>query len=195
MLMSLMLDNTFGLVNGETLLIPASMLEFTEQDPVAQTILSYYINHLLQTNKRLILDSLLPKFASILKTQPLNSALLNLMVHSILKHGDKFSEQSHCVLVCDQFLFMWVQYEEVLHHVLRVLWNVYEKVDSQQMIHLLTATQPTPQHSEVLHDLHSRLVETIASSKASSSFSGESSNHSSRLGVSPPSTFDAMDTT
>ena len=53
MLMSVMLDNTFGLLTGgDTVTIPQSMLEFSEQNPVAQTILSYYVNHLIQTNKK-----------------------------------------------------------------------------------------------------------------------------------------------
>ena len=190
MLMSLMLDNTFGLINGDTLLIPDSMMEFTKQDPVAQTILCYYINYLLQTNKRSILESLLPNFATALKSQPINSALLNLMVHSILRHVDKFSEPTHCVLLCDHFLFIWLQYEEVLHHVLRMLWNVYEKVDSQQMVHLLTATQPSPQHSEVIHDLHSRLVDLIASSKVNTTSIEQ--GDTPRLPLSPANTLDEM---
>lgn len=166
MLMSLMLDTTVGVINGDTL-VPDSVIEFSKQDPVAQTILCFYINYLIQGNKRTILDIILPNFANALKTQPVNSALLNLMVHSMLKHVEKFSEPSYCALLCDKFLFTWLQYEEVLHHVLRVLWNIYEKVDSQQMVQLLTATQPSSQHSEVIHDLHSKLVDLIASSKVS----------------------------
>jgi len=167
MLMSLMLENSMGVINGDTIL-PESMIEFCKHDPVALTILCFYINYLLQVNKRTILDILLPNFANALQTQPINSALLNLMVHSMLKHVDKFSEPSHCVLLCDKFLFIWLQYEEVLHHILRILWNIHEKVDSQQMVQLLTATQPSSQHSETVHDLHSKLVDLIASSKINS---------------------------
>ena len=207
MLMSVMLDNTFGLLTGsDTAVIPQTMLDFSEQNPVAQTILSYYVNHLLQTNKRVLLDSLLPKFATILKGQPLNSPLLNLMVHSIVKHSDKFSEQGHCTLLCDEFLFIWLEHEDVLHHVLRILWNVHDKVEGQHMVELLTRTQPSPEHSESVHQLHQKLVHLIASTKGGKSQSNSTTpenRNAKGSGISPrarvssprsPAAFEAMET-
>ena len=39
----------------------------------------------------------------------------------------------------------WVQYEEILHHILRLLWCAYEKIDSQLLVAILTAAQPALQ--------------------------------------------------
>lgn len=166
MLMSLMLENTLGVgANGGDKALHKAIIDFSENDAVALTILSYYINHLIQSNKRIILDVFLPKFALALQAQPIDSPPLNLMVHSMLRHIDKFPEASYCELVLDKFLFNWLKHEEVLHHTLRVLWSIHEKVDGQKMVQLLTATKPTAQHSEVIHSLHSKLVDLMASFK------------------------------
>lgn len=191
-LMSVMLDGMHGSMNsGSTISIPESLWDFIREDMVAQCILSHYINQLIQGNKRIMLEVILPHYARALKPQPLNSTLLNMMIHSMVRHIDQFTESSQCILLYDQFLFVWLQYEPVLHHVLRLLWCVYEKINSDQLVRLLTATQPSSQHSDSLHDLHARLVDVIASaSKASTPSSVEQTNSlSPALPISPTGRF------
>lgn len=94
---------------------------------------------------RHILQSILPDFANALKDTPLNSSTANLIVNSILRHPEGFSDANYCKLIFDDFLLTWVQSEDILHHTVRLLWCIYEKIDSQLVVGLLTSTQPSPQ--------------------------------------------------
>jgi len=92
-----------------------------------------------------MLLGVLPHFAQALKSQPMNASVANLYVHSLLRHPEAFTDNTHCKLVLDDFLMTWVQYEEILHHILRLLWCTYEKIDSQLLVTILTVAQPALQ--------------------------------------------------
>ena len=94
---------------------------------------------------RQVLQTILPDLSKTLKETRLSSSLVNLFVNSILRHPDGFSDVSFCKLIFDDFLLAWVQWEDVLHHIVRLLWCVYEKIDSQLLVGLLTSTQPSQQ--------------------------------------------------
>lgn len=97
-----------------------------------------------------MLEAVLPHLARALKSQPINSMILNLIIHNSLRHIELFSQTSYCILLFDQFLFVWKEYEHVLHHTLRLLWSVHEKIDRQELVRLLTATQPSSQASIIM---------------------------------------------
>ena len=130
--------------------LPSLNISIAQKQRLLPTILFMsYVNTFYKVNLshilffRHILESVLPHFARALKNQPINSTVLNLIIYNVVRYIDDFAEPSHCILLCDQFLFVWLQYEEVLHHVLRMLWCVHEKIDSPQLVRLLTATQPS----------------------------------------------------
>jgi len=173
MMLSVMLDNIHCGNSNWTVSIPESIWSYLKEDQVAQMIFSYFIAQLISHDKRIVLEAVLPHFARALKSQPINTSVLNLIVHNALRHLESFSDPTYCILFFDQFLFVWKDYEEILHHVLRLLWYVHEKIERQELVRLLTATQPSAQHSEMVHDLYSRLVDLVASSKASTPSSVE----------------------
>ena len=89
-----------------------------------------------------MLLGILPNFAETLKTQVISTSVVNLFVHSLIRHPESFTDSTHCKLIFDDFLLTWVKHEEVLHHILRLLWCSYEKIDSQVLVAILTAAQP-----------------------------------------------------
>ena len=89
-----------------------------------------------------MLVGVLPCFANTLKTQSISTSVVNLFVHSLLRHPESFTDSGHCKLIFDDFLLTWVKNEEILHHILRLLWCSYEKIDSQILVAILTAAQP-----------------------------------------------------
>lgn len=173
-LMSVMLDELNE--DSTPVAIPESLWNFIEDDLVAQVILAFYVNHLIQVNKRRMCNAMLPRYSQTLKSSPVSSAVVNLLVHSMVRNTQQFNEPAQCALLFDQFLFVWLEYEDVLHHILRLLWCVHEHIDSQLIVRLLTATQPSSEHADVLHDLHAKLVDLIASSKVSTPSSMEQNN-------------------
>jgi len=186
MVISLMLDNVAPHTSAsEPVKVPQTLWEMVKKDAACQCIFSFYINQLLIHNKRFVLLGVLPQFAQTLKSQPVTTSIANLFIHSLLRHLESFIDTLHCKLIFDDFLMIWVQYEEILHHILRLLWCSYEKIDSQLLVAILTAAQPALQHSDVVHDVHARLVDTVASWKVNTP-SGSSSNTSSpALSISP----------
>ncbi|XP_066919787.1 negative elongation factor B-like [Clytia hemisphaerica] len=186
MIISLMLDNTSSIqtITSDAIKLPDSLWKMVETNQACQCIFSFFVNQLIMHNKKYILSGVLPGFATALKNQPISATVGNLFVHSLLRHQEAFTDTSHCKLIFDQFLMTWVQYEEVLHHILRLLWCAYEKIDSQLLVAILTAAQPALQHSDAVHDVHARLVDMIASWKVNTP-SGSSNTSSPALSISP----------
>lgn len=183
---SMMLDNSSPSFNNslEPIKLPDLVWSMVKEDMVCQCIFTFYVNQLLVLNKRFMLLGVLPSFAQSLSKQPISSTVCNLLVHSMLRHIDSFSDQIHCKVLFDDFLMTWVQYEEVLHHILRLLSCTYEKIDSQQLVAILTAATPALQHSDKVHEVHAQLVDVIAAWKANTP-SSNSNTSSPALSISP----------
>eukprot|EP00794_Sanderia_malayensis_P015919 gene15919-17520_t len=147
-----------------------------KESPLAATVTWYYIVHLMQHARRAILMFLLPSVARLSKDNPPNDYILHLIVNALARHPDEFHAPDFCQLIFEQFLFTWLPMESLLHHCLRLLWFVHPKIDSTRLVQILTVTQPTSEHQEVLHELHSRIVDSVASSKASTPSSIEQQN-------------------
>jgi len=183
LLMNVMVDENMASASpksskGWEITVPGALWKFVQNQALAESIMWYYIVHLLQKRQRLLLDKLLTKFAQALNGRPAHPSIMNLVVHYLAKHPEDFSSSEYCTHIFDNFLFAWLDNEDTLHHILRLLWCVHEKMESHQIVRLLTVTQPATDFSEVVQDLHARLVDTVAAQKASStpSSSGEHSN-------------------
>ncbi|XP_065067620.1 negative elongation factor B-like [Rhopilema esculentum] len=156
--------------------LPNVFLEYVKDNFIAATLGWYYIIYLIQHAKRTMLHCVLPTICRASKANPPNDCLLNAIVSGLLRHLDDFHSADYCSLIFDQFLFTWLPQESVLHHSLRLLWFTHVKIESSVMVGLLTTIQPTSEHAENLHELHAKLVDAVASSKASTPSSVEQPN-------------------
>ncbi|XP_002167771.3 negative elongation factor B [Hydra vulgaris] len=191
LLMSIMMDcmGDESNENPNNIKVPDNLFKFIQESTPSQLIVCYYLNQVIQSDKVAILEVVLPQFAQVLKNQVISTYVFNLFVHRFACCEENFSRTRYLNLVFDQFLFVWLQNDDAFHHILRLLWFVYQKVDSQELVRLLTATQPLSKHTDVIHDLHARLVDIIASSKVNTPLSTGSNEHNNSISpVTSPNT-------
>lgn len=128
---------------------------------------------------------IVPWYVSPCQERQVEDIKLHTLVATLALWQDEFSHADFCELVFDQFLLSLGPQENVVRHLLRLMWYVYPKMDSQRVVQILTATQPASEHSEILHDLHANLVDRIASANPTTPASSSTDQMSS---ISPLST-------
>lgn len=173
-------------------------VEITSSNSVAFTLAWCYLLHIIKQKDRQTLTTILPWFVGTCQERVLDEVTLHTLISALAAWHEEFSHSDFCDLVFDQFLLALVSHSSFLRHTLRLLWYVLPKVDPQKVVHILTITQPSSEHSEAIHDLHAMLIERVANSNAltpgsssveqPSSASSFSSSHSPLEYIQPAST-------
>lgn len=81
----------------------------------------------------------------------------------ILNMGDEFSNESFCTVIFDEFFLAGLGRDNVIRHLLKLLWYMYPKLPSARLHSLLKALQPTSQHNEAVHTLYESLRDRVGS--------------------------------
>ena len=91
------------------------------------------------------LGSLLPAIAASYSNHVLHDAHLHSLTTIWACSQEEFSNAEFCEIVFDNFLLTMNSQESVLRQTLRLLHFVYSKMDSNKVVAILTATQPSPE--------------------------------------------------
>ncbi|XP_028394995.1 negative elongation factor B-like [Dendronephthya gigantea] len=132
------------------------------------TVAFYLALHMAKHKHRQALSSLLPAISSSYNNHVLHDAHLHSLITIWACSQEEFTSAEFCEIVFDHFLLTMLSQESVLRQTLRLLHFVYSKMDSNKVVTILTATQPSPENSEVIHELHSSIVDKVAGSNPSS---------------------------
>ena len=98
-------------------------------------------------SNRYLFFRIIPWYVVPCREKQVENIKLHSLVASLSLWQDEFSHADFCELVFDQFLLALGPQENVVRHLLRLLWYVYPKMDSQKVIQILTATQPASEVS------------------------------------------------
>ena len=94
---------------------------------------------------RHVLGPLLPALSSAFGNHSLHDAHLHSLITALATWQDEFANADFCDVVFDNFLLTMLNQENVLRHTLRLLHFVNPKMDSNKVVAILTATQPSPE--------------------------------------------------
>jgi hypothetical protein len=103
--------------------------------------------HVLYFDFRHALGSLLPAIASSYSNHVLHDAHLHSLITIWACSQDEFTNAEFCEVVFDNFLLTMLSQESVVRQTLRLLRFVYSKMESEKVVAILTATQPSPEVS------------------------------------------------
>lgn len=162
------------------------------------TIAFYLAVHMAKHKHKHVLGSLLPALSSAYGNHLLHDAHLHSLITVLACWQDDFANADLCDIIFDNFLLTMLNQESALRHTLRLLHLVHFKMDSNKIVAILTATQPSPENSEIIHELHSSIVDKVAGTNSStpslssleqplSASSSGNSASSSPLNYLPPS--------
>ena len=91
------------------------------------------------------LGALLSAIAASYSDHVLHDAHLHSLITIWTSSQDEFSNVEFCETVFENFLLKMLGQESVLRQTLRLLHFVYSKMDSNKIVAILTATQPSPE--------------------------------------------------
>lgn len=75
---------------------------------------------------------------------------------------EEFTTPDFCTGLFDEFFFAGLARDNVVRHLLKLLWYVHHKLPDNRLHSLMKALQPTHQHSEKVHTLYQSLQEKIS---------------------------------
>lgn len=91
--------------------------------------------------------------------------------------GEEFVNEDFCTGLFDEFLFAGLTRDNVTRHMLKLLWYIHPRLPAVRLSTLMKALQPTAQHNESVHLLHSTLQSRIGSAIQ------ESTNHEAPMDI------------
>ncbi|KAI5700809.1 hypothetical protein M8J75_003049 [Diaphorina citri] len=169
-LMSLMVDDQVRALNSkmppderESAITIIEHSAYVQESSVACIISMYYTLHTARSRDRVGLMRVLGVLATSESDRAFDDPFLHFLVSLLIHLADEFSTEDFCTVIFDEFFYAGLTRENVMRHVMKLLWYVYHKLPSSRLNTLMKVLQPTSQHTEVLHTLYDSLQEKIGS--------------------------------
>lgn len=74
---------------------------------------------------------------------------------------EEFAAADFCTGLFDEFFFAGLTRDNVIRHLLKLLWYIHPKLPTVRLQTLMKALAPTQQHSDKVHALYQSLQEKI----------------------------------
>lgn len=167
----LMVDDQFNLLSGRftedilTQMEPVSdyMLAVCHDSTVAATTMMYYVSQAAHQRDVAAVCRGLPVLAAAETDIIYQDTLLHLLVAHLPALCEHFSSPGLCRAVFDQFFMPSTSQENVVRHLLRLLWSIHHRIQPEKLDSLMDAVKPTDEHSEALNSMYGDLSQRIVS--------------------------------
>lgn len=143
--------------------VPDAVQAYVQESSVACIISMYYTLHTARSRDRVGLMRVLGVLATSESDRAFDDPFLHFLVSLLIHLADEFATEDFCTVIFDEFFYAGLTRENVMRHVMKLLWYVYHKLPSSRLNTLMKVLQPTSQHTEVLHTLYDSLQEKIGS--------------------------------
>ncbi|XP_044732332.1 negative elongation factor B [Chrysoperla carnea] len=140
---------------------PDACEAYVQESPVASILMLYYTLSAARQKDRVGLLRVMTILNSCTEGRAYEDPFLHSMVSLLIHMQDEFGTEDFCTGIFDEFLFTAVNKDNVLRHMLKLLWYIHPKLSPTRLQMLVKTLQPTVQHSESVHKLYEMLVEKI----------------------------------
>lgn len=177
-LMSLMVDDQVRSINNKlppderesaiTIIehsgpIPETIQTYIQESSVASVIAMYYTLSTAKTKDRVGMMRILGSLASCAQDRAYEDPFLHSLVSYFIQQPEEFTAEDFCTVVFDEFFYPGLARENVIRHVLKLVWYVYPRLPSSRLTTLLKVVEPNYQHGGAIHSLYETLKEKITS--------------------------------
>ncbi|RZF34663.1 hypothetical protein LSTR_LSTR010828 [Laodelphax striatellus] len=142
---------------------PDACQAYVQESSVASIIAMYYTLHTAKHRDRVGLMRVLGALANCDSDRAFEDPFLHFLVSLLIHMGDEFTAEDFCTVIFDEFFYAGLARENVIRHVLKLLWYVYPKLPTARLHTLIKVLQPTSQHNESVHTLYETIQEKIGS--------------------------------
>lgn len=143
---------------------PPDAIEVKIQDSAVPSILiMYYALHTSRQKDRVGILRVLPILSSCEGDRAYEDPFLHSLIALLIPMAEEFANEDFCTNLFDGFLFAGLTREKdnVVRHLLKLLWYVHGKLPPSRLATLMKAIQPTVQHHESVHKLYESLQTKI----------------------------------
>lgn len=116
-----------------------------QESNIASTLAMYYTLHTARQRDRQALMRVLGSLGSGENDKAFEDPFLHSLVALLIPMADEFATEDFCTVVFDEFFFTSIARENVLRHLLKLLWHVYPKMPPVRLSLLIKALQPATQ--------------------------------------------------
>uniref|UniRef100_T1J7M6 Negative elongation factor B n=1 Tax=Strigamia maritima TaxID=126957 RepID=T1J7M6_STRMM len=140
---------------------PDTYLAYIQESSVASILAMYYNLQAARIKDRQGLMRVLGTIANCNSERAFEDHFLHTLVALMVTLADEFGAEDFCTVVFDEFFFTAITRENVLRHLLKLLWYIYPKMPPNRLELLMKALQPASQHAETVHILYQLVSEKI----------------------------------
>ncbi|XP_074655187.1 negative elongation factor B-like [Tubulanus polymorphus] len=171
-LMSLMVDESilatiakFGPDEPVPLLtsVPDFFVSYMLHCPIASLVAMQYTLQTARQRNRAALSRTLPCLLKCENERSLEDTFLHTLVSYLIFMSDDFSHEEFCITVFDDFFMPSISKENVMRHLLRLLYHVHHKMPGKRLDNLMTIIEPGTEHSEAVHETYKVVNDKIQS--------------------------------
>ena len=138
-----------------------SFVTFIKDQPIASLVAIYYTLQVSRQRDRVAVIQILPSLVHCEDDCGYEDTFLHCLIAYLLSMGDDFAYDDFCVCVLDDFLLPSISKENVLRHLLRLMWYIHHKLPPARLEALLEGIAPNNEHSEAVHTMYALLVDKV----------------------------------
>ncbi|XP_076093135.1 negative elongation factor B-like [Mytilus galloprovincialis] len=169
MITSMMVEDQMRSLTGRpveeyvhNLKIPSdNFILYIKDNSIASMIAMYYTLQVSRNRDKVAVLQILPSLVHSENDRAYEDTFLHCLIAYLLSMGDDFSYDDFCVCVLDDFLLPSISKENVLRHLLRLVWYIHHKLPGARLEALLEGIAPNNEHSEAVHTMYALLVDKV----------------------------------
>ncbi|KAK3088835.1 hypothetical protein FSP39_024351 [Pinctada imbricata] len=136
-------------------------LAFIKENAIASMIALYYTLQVTRQKDRVAACNIVPVLVHCENERSYDDTFLHSFISYLIAMAEEFCSEDFCVAVFDDFILPAISRENVLRHLLRLLWYIHPKLPTGRLQALLDSTQPNNEHSEAVHSTYLQLMDKV----------------------------------
>jgi len=136
---------------------PDAYLTYLQESSVACILAMYYTLNCANRRDRAAVIRTLGTLSSCHHDRAFHDTFLHSLVAALIPMQDEFANEDFCTIVFDEFFLTNISRENVMRHLMKLVWYVHPKLPDGRRDTLLKALQPGGHQSESSQALYERL--------------------------------------
>nr|XP_053633945.1 negative elongation factor B-like [Cherax quadricarinatus] len=140
---------------------PDAYQAYLQESSVACILAMYYTLHTATRKDKTALMRVLGTLATCHQDRAFQDTFLHSLVAALIPMADDFSTEDFCTVVFDEFFFTNINRENVMRHVMKLVWYIHPKLPPARLDTLQKVLQPGPHHGEAIQALFEKFQSRV----------------------------------
>lgn len=146
-----------------TLQLPSDLYAtFIKANSISSLVAMYYTAQAARMRDKFALCQILPTLIHCENDRAYEDTFLHTLISYLIPMADDFAQEDFCVVVFDDFILPSISKENLMRHLLRLLWHIHHKLPPTRLETLMQSTAPNNEHSEAVHTTYQQLSDKIS---------------------------------